>query len=329
MTVRIDNYVAPTSWDDLDMDWTDPDPTDCKYVHAIILAIKERLAGPSQYGYPVSLPVVSPDIRMKHSTLMTIHNWTFNLWKGNLGNQIRYLNCDEPVTDRTIQKDAYGQNSNYLGSYNYHICDPNYFSDVSIIEAIGDDSIIYPQPDMRDNKAWLIQQYKILNKLNIHLLYIRILSEHTYEKYHIYNGDAGYEYTSDWEKITTTTPEIEKTEHPMSYGGHYFKSKMAKIKCFTDSFLYDIDILGFFTKSWGGISYAPDAFSGLACEGSWFEESPASIPANTQLQLEREIGDLNLLSPTTSGSSANRHQVSYGIAGIPYAIGKINFNFQD
>lgn len=68
MTLRIDEYVSPVSWDDLEMDWTDPDPTDCKYIHALVLALQERLIVGDGWN-SISFPIISPDIRMKSMSL--------------------------------------------------------------------------------------------------------------------------------------------------------------------------------------------------------------------------------------------------------------------
>lgn len=345
MTVRIDNYIAPALWNDLEMDWTDPDPTDCKYVHALILAIKERLTGPSSYGYPVSLPVISPDIRMKHSTLMAIHNWTFALWKGNLDDQIRYLNCDEPVVNRTITKTADG--ACYTGTYDYHLCDLNYWNDASIIEAIGDDAIVWPQPDMCDNKPWLIQQYKILNKLNTHVVLLVPYSVYGKKRsYEIQYGTVVRDETTDWilnpdNRNAYKSASLVDPMHGSGYVWEFHKSQAIKhVWSCPIPFKYNVDIIGFITRYLGtDWLFSSEAFSGISAIGYWFEEFPFSIQKDTIPLVAYEVGDISLLPlpPLTDRYKSSVQSYGWGSErqtfdsyyGFPKPIGKFNFNFQD
>jgi len=343
MTIRIDNYVAPTSWDDLDMDWTDPDPTDCKYIHALILAIKERLVGPSVYDYQVSLPVVSPDIRMKYSTLMAIHNFTFALWSGSLDNQIRYINCDEPAANRTITKTA--SSSYFNGTYDYHLCDVNYWTDASIIEAIGDDAIVWPQADMFNNKPWLIQQYKILNKMNTHLISLSKNHNAFYKQkyYYEHNGTVYQDFETDWLPDTDHRNAYKKAQINSYEVGHVHDVQAVKFTWSTlVAYPYTVDIIGiideYFSYTGTEWAFAPDAFNGVSSIKYWFNPFSYHIPANTIPLIDSQDGDLNFLNfpPQIGqyGSSMSGWQWGAQRAftdsywGYPKVIGKFNFNFQ-
>jgi len=347
MTIRIDNYVAPTSWDDLEMDWADPDPTDCKYVHAIILAIRERLVGPSLTGYATPIPVIiSPDIRMKHSTLIAIHNWTFNLWKGNLDNQIRYLNCDEPVANRTITKTA--NDPYYTGTYDYHLCDLNYWTDESIIDAIGDDAIVWPQPDVRDNKAWLIQQYKILNKLNTHTFSLQKVHSAYYKgrRYYKNNGTVYEDSVSDWLPVLWYSEDRSayKTFRVSNENTYVIESMALKFVWSNYiAYQYAIDLVGFLEEYYvpSGIEWraAPGVFGDVDSVKFWFTPYSYNIPANTIPLIDYQDGDVELLGapPLTNRYGRSETGWEWGIRrvsrdlyyGFPKPIGKFNFNFQD
>jgi len=343
MTLRIDEYVSPVNWDDLEMDWTDPDPTDCKYIHALVLALLERLVVGDGWN-SVSFPIISPDIRMKYSSLNTIHNYTWGMWNSPYLNNIRYLNTDEPVTERIIPKTA--TNAYHPGNYDYHHCELNYWNNESILEAIGDETIISPQSDVFNNQPWLIQQYKIINKLHTHKFTPGI--PHRYFKDRIYQVQYGRvtdDRTSDWRNdgdSYTSAIKSAQLYDPMHGSGFVWEtqySRMIKHDIIYSPYfpICDVDLIGFIHKYnpqtvSDGCYFYPNAFNGINCGGYWFEPCSFRFNKFTQNVLSVEFGDLELLPVPGQDEKYRTSIQSYSYSServtmYDTAIGKFNFNF--
>lgn len=138
---HIDNYISPTSWTDLGMDWSKPDAQDARYVDALVFAIKERYKalGTNWVG-----PAIRPDMRLDYSKLMTIHNATLALVP-------RFVNHADSTGDWS------GKTSmEFAPAWNIKSC----------LASFGDTVLLSPQKSILDNSVWLMQQYKILNKMD-------------------------------------------------------------------------------------------------------------------------------------------------------------------
>ena len=143
------DYVAPTSWDDLGMDWTDPDPMRAVYYDAVRLAINERYAA-AYYGYgALSEVLFRPYCKLNYTNVQLLHDM---LLKYNILSTTspliigRYAN-QEADEDRT--------QSMFRPMWNRQ----------DIFNSCGLSQIYTPSKYGMDNKNWLIQMYKILNKL--------------------------------------------------------------------------------------------------------------------------------------------------------------------
>ena len=106
MTVRIDSYVSPDSWDDLSMDWNNPQAQDARFVDALCRAIYERYKIFFTLLYPergrITLPQITPDRRLDYSKLLTIHNATLALVS-------KFLDINTSVSEMTVEKTANGR----------------------------------------------------------------------------------------------------------------------------------------------------------------------------------------------------------------------------
>jgi hypothetical protein len=159
MAVIISN-PTPASWDDLEMNWDNPDPNYCKYINALREAILERAefvkipiedddnynpdnwaigyTGTS-YVYPVlkskTIPLANPFMRLDLSILESIHWSTICL--------IKYF-----INDTNDDRELWTLDS--------------------MMEFLGIDNLISPQKCAFSVQAWVIQTYRILRELRMY-----------------------------------------------------------------------------------------------------------------------------------------------------------------
>ena len=330
--MHIDEYVSPTSWDDLEMDWTNPDCRDARYVNALILAIHERYSAiclqadgyDTSLSYPY-LPTVTPDRKLDYTKLVLIHNAILNLlMPGVPGKYFHpfYVNPDNYFKRRIIQKSG--------SDYSYGTWNPWNLAD--IIESIGDTQILYPQPYCQNNNAWLLQQYKIINKLNVIPIFWSSIGTR-YTRFVVTTVQEGVVSDVTTSATISDVADMSKNafiySHPTTIGQ---QSRYSIVKLYPHVRPFPMEIIGYIGLYSGG-SNISEAFPEISIDGFYFTELSASIAANEQGEIDFYIGDSSLMSYTGETKSMSM-AVSLGLLelDVPVSsniIAKINFNFQD
>ena len=171
--MRIDTYISPASWIDLDMDWENPNSQQACYVDALLQAVKERFSVRG-YGnfyfdgskrYQTSAAPIAPDELLRYRTLSQIHSAIIDMIP-------HFIDIDNPVLlttgtfEETIDEVDYYIDYSY-GSYQNGTKESskpfNYLTLSAIAGKLGLSEIVSPQAYSRDNSAWLKQSHDILN----------------------------------------------------------------------------------------------------------------------------------------------------------------------
>ena len=326
--MRIDEYTPPTSWDDLEMDWTNPDCRDARYVNALILALYERYAAISiqifgdgaPLPYP-TLPTVSPDQRIDYTKLISIHNATMNLlMPGVSGKRFvpYYLNPDNYFKTKIVDKSGSDYSWGMWNAWNLH----------DIMESIGDTIILYPQPYYLNNNAWLLQQYKIINKLNtIPVFWSSTGTQYTRE---VLMGEEGTIRDNTYSVTIINGASMSKSSYSSNITG--YTSKYSVVKLYPHVRPFPIEILGY-VGIYDGEADISEVFPDISINGYYFTALSKSILANEQGEIDLNIGDSSLISH--SGESKD---MSMSFAPEPTQeslfrtsglVAKFNFSFQD